>query len=216
MFARFIARLQLRRSTAFLLERSDDHLLADIGLSRAELEASDFAPFRAMAEPYLARHRLGETKVAFESTIVEKGNWKLVWENNRECYHCAGNHPELCRTYPEAPTATGVQGVEEDPEMIALWENCEAIGLKARFQMAKDGRYRITRIPLLNDAVSYTMSGKAAVKKPLSDAVAGDTNIGAMLLFNYPTTWNHLMSDQRRRNHAHHQMAGAQGCRRRR
>ena len=158
-------------------------------------EAPDFNAFRATVEPYLAPHNIKDAKVAFESTIIEKGNWKLVWENNRECYHCAGNHPELCRTYPEAPTATGVQGVEEDPEMIALWENCEAIGLKARFQMAKDGRYRITRIPLLNDAVSYTMSGKAAVKKPLSDAVAGDTNIGAMLLFNYPTTWDHLMSD---------------------
>ena len=39
MFTRLFAHLQLRRSTAFLLERSDDHLLADIGLSRTELEA---------------------------------------------------------------------------------------------------------------------------------------------------------------------------------
>ena len=39
MFARLFAHLQLRRSTAFLLERSDDHLLADIGLTRDELEA---------------------------------------------------------------------------------------------------------------------------------------------------------------------------------
>ena len=39
MFARLFALLQLRRSTAFLLERSDDHLLDDIGLSRGTLEA---------------------------------------------------------------------------------------------------------------------------------------------------------------------------------
>lgn len=39
MFARIIALSQLRRSTAFLLERADDHLLDDIGLSRAELQA---------------------------------------------------------------------------------------------------------------------------------------------------------------------------------
>ncbi len=39
MFARLIALLQLRKSTAFLLERYDDHLLADIGLTRDELEA---------------------------------------------------------------------------------------------------------------------------------------------------------------------------------
>ena len=59
-----------------------------------------------MVEPYLAPHRLSEAKVAYEATIVEKGNWKLVWENNRECYHCAGNHPVLCRTFPEAPPSS--------------------------------------------------------------------------------------------------------------
>lgn len=158
-------------------------------------EAPDFRAFRATIEPYLAPHNIRDAKVAFESTIVEKGNWKLVWENNRECYHCAANHPELCRTYPEAPTATGVQGMLDDPEINALWKNSEAIGLPARFHISDDGRYRIARIPLLRDAVSYTMSGKPAVKKPLSERVAGDTNIGAMLLFNYPTTWNHLMAD---------------------
>ena len=158
-------------------------------------EAPDFAAFRATVEPYLAPHNIADAKVAFESTIIEKGNWKLVWENNRECYHCAANHPELCRTYPEAPTATGVQGVMEDPEINELWRNCEAIGLPAKFNMSEDGRYRITRIPLLRDAVSYTMSGKVAVKKPLSDNVPDSVNIGAMLLFNYPTTWNHIMID---------------------
>jgi uncharacterized protein YjiS (DUF1127 family) len=52
MFAQFIARLQLRRSTAFLLERSDDHLLADIGLTRDELEAMHYgvAPAEAIAK----------------------------------------------------------------------------------------------------------------------------------------------------------------------
>ncbi|ARY43952.1 aromatic ring-hydroxylating dioxygenase subunit alpha [Brucella melitensis] len=158
-------------------------------------EAPDFAAFRNLVEPYLASHNIKDAKVTFESSIIEKGNWKLVWENNRECYHCAANHPELCRTYPEAPTATGVQGVMEDPEINQLWKSCASIGLPARFNISEDGRYRITRIPLLRDAVSYTMSGKAAVKKSLSDKVAGSTNIGAMLLFNYPSTWNHLMAD---------------------
>lgn len=39
MFARLFALLQLRRSTAFLLEREDDHLLDDIGLTRDDLVA---------------------------------------------------------------------------------------------------------------------------------------------------------------------------------
>ena len=68
-----------------------------------------------MMEPYFAPHRLAEAKVAHESTIIEKGNWKLVWENNRECYHCSANHPELCKTFPEAPTVTGVQSAGTGP-----------------------------------------------------------------------------------------------------
>lgn len=42
MFARLatvFAHLQFRNATAFLLRREDDRLLADIGLSRTELEA---------------------------------------------------------------------------------------------------------------------------------------------------------------------------------
>ena len=157
-------------------------------------QAPDFAPFRATVEPYLARHRLGETKVAFESTIVEKGNWKLVWENNRECYHCAANHPELCRTYPEAPTATGVQGAKDDPVIAEHWAKCEASGLPSEFRMSPTGQFRAARMPLIQDAESYTMSGARAVNRPLSNDVL-ENHIGTLLLFHYPTTWNHVLAD---------------------
>jgi len=156
--------------------------------------APDFAPTRAHIEPYLAPHRLSEAKVAFESSIVERGNWKLVWENNRECYHCAGSHPELCRTYPEAPSVTGVAGAAADPLIAAHAERCEAAGLPSRFRIAETGQVRTARMPLLRNAVSYTMSGRPAVSRPLSDSVR-EPNIGALLLFHYPTTWNHVLGD---------------------
>jgi len=154
----------------------------------------DFAPFRAMMEPYFLPHRLRDAKIAFESTIIEKGNWKLVWENNRECYHCAGNHPELCKTFPESPTVTGVNGAESDPEMLAHWARCEAAGLPSRFRIDEAGQFRATRTPLLRDAISYTISGRKAVQMRLSDNVNMD-RIGSLLLYHYPTTWNHVLSD---------------------
>jgi glycine betaine catabolism A len=157
-------------------------------------EAPDIEPFRSKIAPYFAPHRLSEAKIAFQSTIVENGNWKLVWENNRECYHCAPNHPELCRTFPEAPTVTGVEGAMSDPFIADHWKRCEASGLPSRFELSLDGQYRTTRVPLLRDAVSYTMSGKPAVRRPLSDGVP-EANIGALLLFHYPTTWNHVLGD---------------------
>ena len=70
--------------------------------------APDFEAVRNHVEPYFEPHKLHQSKVAFVSTTVEKANWKLVWENNRECYHCNANHPELCLTFPEDPAVTGV------------------------------------------------------------------------------------------------------------
>lgn len=157
-------------------------------------EPADFQPFRTLMEPYFAPHKLSEAKIAYESTIIEKGNWKLVWENNRECYHCAGNHPELCKTFPEAPSVTGVNGAESDPEMVEHWEKCEAAGLPARFRIDEAGQFRATRAPLLRDAVSYTMTGKPSVKRNLSDLVNAD-RIGTLMLYHYPATWNHVLID---------------------
>lgn len=156
-------------------------------------EAPDFTPVRAMVEPYLAPHHLADAKVAFEMTIIEKGNWKLTWENNRECYHCAGSHPELCRTFPEAPGVTGVDA-QDEPEIAEHWQRCEAAALPSAFKISDDGQYRVARMPLLRDAVSFTMSGKAAVSRPLCDTVT-TPQIGTMLMFHYPSIWNHILGD---------------------
>ncbi|WP_290786341.1 aromatic ring-hydroxylating dioxygenase subunit alpha, partial [Halomonas sp.] len=51
--------------------------------------------FLESLEHYLAPYDMDNVKVAVESSIVEQANWKLVIENNRECYHCSGAHPEL-------------------------------------------------------------------------------------------------------------------------
>ena len=153
---------------------------------------ADFGPMRARMEPYFAPHRLGEAKVAYESTIIEKGNWKLVWENNRECYHCHINHPELVRTFPEAPTVTGVNGADSDPALTAHWQRCEEAGLPSKFFIDPAGQFRVARAPLLGD--SYTMEGTPAVSRGLSDSVTLD-RIGTLLLFHYPTTWNHVLGD---------------------
>lgn len=149
-------------------------------------EPTDFAPVRTLIEPYLKPHRLTEAKVVHKSTIVEKGNWKLVWENNRECYHCAANHPELCRTFPEPPPS--------DPELTAHWDRCEAAGLPSRFSIDPTGQYRTIRLPLVRDAVSYTMTGARAVRRNLSDDVSTE-GIGSLLLYHYPSIWNHVLVD---------------------
>jgi Rieske 2Fe-2S family protein len=157
-------------------------------------QAPDFAPIRAQMEPYLLPHRLGKAKLAFESTIIERANWKLVWENNRECYHCAVNHPELCRTYPATPTIIGGEEAVQNPRVAQMWARWEAAGLPSRFQLSSSGQHRVARMPLIEGAVSYTLDGKVAVDRPLSPAIS-EPDIGALLMFHYPSTWNHVLGD---------------------
>ncbi len=155
--------------------------------------APPFEPVRAMVEPYHAPHRLEDAKVAHETTIVEKGNWKLVWENNRECYHCAGTHPELCRSYPDSPSAQLSDEVGEDPAFAALWDRCRTLGLPAGFEIADDAQYRVTRLPLSRGAESMTMTGRPAVRRPLSPRITG--GIGDLPFYHYPSIWNHVVVD---------------------
>jgi Rieske 2Fe-2S family protein len=156
--------------------------------------APDFEPIRRHMEPYLQPHKLHQTKVAFASTIIEQANWKLVWENNRECYHCAANHPELIRTFPEDPTATDGEDAASNPKTAARWAHWESLGLPSKFQISPNNQYRTVRTPLLEGAVSFTMSGNAAVRRPLADSVA-EPDLGTLLMFHFPTTWNHVLAD---------------------
>ena len=157
-------------------------------------EAPDFDEFAKTVTPYLGAHDLSDAKVAFQSTIIENGNWKLVWENNRECYHCAGNHPDLCRTYPEDPSITGVSPDGVFPEKVENHFNrLEAAGIPSRFKMGSDGQFRVARMPLLDGAESYTVNGKIAVQKRLGHVPYLDA--GTLLMFHYPTTWNHFLTD---------------------
>lgn len=154
----------------------------------------DFANFERQASPYLDVHDLSEAKVAHTTTTVEKGNWKLVWENNRECYHCSGNHPALCRSFPLDPEVAGVSADGSiSARLQSHFDRCAAAGAPAQFLIDGSGQFRMARMPLMETAVSYTMDGKAAVKKPLGRV--GVPDAGSLLVFHYPSTWNHFLPD---------------------
>lgn len=156
-------------------------------------QAPDFAAFRAQAEPYMTPHVLEDAKLAHMTRTIEKGNWKLVWENNRECYHCPGSHPSLNVTFSDNPAVGGVLGADADPDMLAHTARCEAAGLPSAFTLSEDGQHRVVRVPLLRDTESFTLTGKIASQRPLGGIET--PQIGSMLLFHYPTTWNHLLRD---------------------
>lgn len=156
--------------------------------------APDWDSFAAVARPYLDIHDLQNAKVAHSSTIVENANWKLVWENNRECYHCSANHPALCKSFPLDPE---IAGVSPDGSISATlqghFDKCEAAGAPSQFQLSDDGQFRFARMPLQANAFSYTMDGAVACKRPLGRVALPDA--GTLLKFHYPSTWNHFLPD---------------------
>ena len=147
-------------------------------------EPPDFAPFKQALEPCLAPHDLSNAKVAHEVHILERGNWKLVMENSRECYHCRSAHPELMRTFLDSynfndPTA--------DPVVAAFIARCNAAGLPSDGRGDRD--FRITRMPLTREEVYHDGrqggGGAAAGRNRRAE-------IGSLRWVHFPTTFDHV------------------------
>lgn len=153
---------------------------------------SPFDEFRRQVSPYIRPHGLDHAKVAFESTIVEKGNWKLVLENNRECYHCSASHPELLRTISEFDGPTdprfGGEYAEKCEKDEARWA---AAGLPFK-PIETTGGYRMVRAAMERGR-SFTLSGELACRKLLG--TNQDPDVGSLRLLRFPNTWNHVLSD---------------------
>jgi phenylpropionate dioxygenase-like ring-hydroxylating dioxygenase large terminal subunit len=154
----------------------------------------DIESFRAMVEPYLAPFDLVTAKVAHTSTIVEHGSWQLVIENNRECYHCQSAHPELCASFPAGPLHSGGGSADDVARQTTLVEQCEVLGLASRFAAADNWQYRAMRMPLLAGTTSMTLDGQPAVARRFPGLPA-DIDLGDVLLYHYPSTWNHFTAD---------------------
>ena len=156
-------------------------------------EPPDIEPLRSLVEPYLAPFDLDHARVAHVSTVVEHANWKLVMENNRECHHCRAAHPELCVSFPSAPTHSGGGDADERRRVDDLVAACEHLGLPSRFEMSDDLQYRVMRMPLDGGATSMTIDGRPAVDRRFG--TLPDRDVGDVLLYHYPSTWNHVMAD---------------------
>ena len=155
----------------------------------------DLDEFADVAAPYLAPHDLSNAKVAFESRIVELGNWKAVVENARECYHCRANHPELIRSFSQDPLVSFL-GDGPVPDFIAKhFAACEAAGLPSKFVAPENGQYRLSRMPLVEGFKSYTMDGSFGVHGKRLGNVSKKRMQACSTMFHYPSTWAYFLPD---------------------
>jgi Rieske 2Fe-2S family protein len=161
----------------------------------AEEPQGDFDEFLTTLDEYMEPYDVENTKLAVESNMYEKANWKLVIENNRECYHCAANHPELLNSLlewddtndPRAPQ----EFVDHYKAQAAEWD---AEGVPHEHRSFGPGkRNRIVRMPLKKGTQVMTIDGSPACKK-LMGRIKNPT-LGSMRILHLPNSWNHMQSD---------------------
>ena len=171
----------------------------------ADQPPADFDEMAAKLGPYIEPHNVRDTKVAFQKDIIEPGNWKLTMENNRECYHCGANHPEL--TVPLFAYGFGFAPEEMDEHDRANADRygCllktrhaewEADGLPSREIDALDTMvtgFRTERLPLDGEGESHTLDTKAACKRLLGDFT--NAKLGGLSVWTQPNSWHHFLGD---------------------
>jgi glycine betaine catabolism A len=146
----------------------------------------------------LQPHGMERAKAAHTIDYLVKANWKIVFENNRECYHCPSNHKEYVRaTYDVARDQARTDPTklpEVEAAIVAANERFRALGLdEADVHSNMTGSFfRAQRTPLMQGYVSQSLDGK-----PLSSLMGEfkEHNVGTLRTTVFPNFWQHSGSD---------------------
>ncbi|MDZ4782833.1 MAG: aromatic ring-hydroxylating dioxygenase subunit alpha [Planctomycetia bacterium] len=174
-----------------------------IFVSLAE-EPIPFDAARAEMAPQLAPQGFDRAKVAKIVDYTIPANWKLVWENNRECYHCNANHPQYIKanfdhfnaddTTQRVRTAITSATAKQEDRWAAqgLAATHTATGMCVFPDAANKIWFAANRTPLVDGYVSETMDGRQ-VAPLMGDYQAPD--VGTLRMRTLPNFWNHSSCD---------------------
>ena len=195
------------------MDRDGDLDRREFGLHRAHVREVAGLVFVCLAEhpiafeglaqsfgPLLRPQGLERSKVAATRSYEVRANWKLVWENNRECWHCNANHPQYIRAnWDNAPIDDARLRQEIEAHARAASARLYAHGLAIDYAEAgmvrfpsPDCWWAINRTPLVPGWVSESMDGQPVApvmgKYPIRD-------VGTLRMRTMPNFWNHSSSD---------------------
>ena len=151
--------------------------------------APAFAPFREAAAPFLRPYQLANARLAHQSVLIEKANWKLVMENARECYHCAAWHPELKVSFPVVFGAGFA--VTDGSRNAAFVSSMRELGLPVG--PVAGPWWHVGRYPLNPGAETVSMNGRTVVPQRLLET--NGTCVGGLRWATDPNTFCHAFTD---------------------
>ncbi len=163
-----------------------------------------FEPARALMAPFAEPQGFERARVAASIDYAIGANWKLVWENNRECYHCTVNHPEYIKSnFDIYEDGHGSPRIQE--RLAAALERGQAAwetqgiaityregGLAAFPDAERNIWYSANRTVLAEGFESESLDGRRVA--PLMGAYR-DASVGVLRLRALPNVWNHSSCD---------------------
>src|SRR5262245_59238819 len=165
----------------------------------------NFDSAQKLMEPFARPQGLEQARVAAVRDYEIAANWKLVWDNNRECYHCNVNHPQYIKAnYDHYNADDGTDRVREKIAAAtgrseARWAAC---GLSVTHDQAgmacfpnpdsDEGWYLANRTALVDGWVSESLDGRQVA--PLMGAYP-DADVGTLRIRTMPNFWNHSSCD---------------------
>jgi Rieske 2Fe-2S family protein len=147
---------------------------------------------------------LTRARVAKSVDYLVKANWKLVWENNRECFHCNANHPQYIKanfdhynvddTTPRIreQMAAAVQRNEAKWSACGLAVSRKETGMTTFPDVERNLWYSANRTALADGYLSESMDGQPVA--PLMGDYP-DPDVGTLRIRTLPNFWNHSSCD---------------------
>ncbi|MCZ6794603.1 MAG: hypothetical protein O7J95_13425 [Planctomycetota bacterium] len=164
-------------------------------------EPPDFSAARRSLAPGLRPQGLERARVAKVVDYDVRADWKVVWENNRECYHCNVNHPQYIRAnwdhYNRDDTSDRIQA-EIDTATARSEAKWASRGLAVTHRESGmavfpgETWHSINRTPLVDGYVSESMDGRQVA--PLMGDYT-DADVGTLRVRTLPNLWMHASCD---------------------
>ena len=164
----------------------------------------DFAPADQLISPLATPQGFEQARIAKMIDYEVAANWKLVWENNRECYHCNVNHPQYIKAnfdiYDQGDLTERISGKlqaqlaksEASQQATGIAVTHSSAGIAPFPDAENDLWYSANRTVLAEGFCSESMDGSQIA--PLMGAYS-DVNVGTLRIRTMPNMWNHSSCD---------------------
>src|SRR5438094_3478056 len=125
-----------------------------VNLAGASTPRSGYMPLEKWFAPLagkFARWNLAELRSAKRIEYDVRANWKLIFENYSECYHCPGVHPELSKVSPydsaendlsEGPFLGGFMRIAKGRSLTMSGNAC-ALGIADKEEEGEEVKHRV-------------------------------------------------------------------------